>query len=396
MTDSPDSGGRWQTLRRELGRRLAQRLFDDLARAPDAVASRPANALGARLAFAIAAAVYAAGAAFGIAGVAILLAPWQNLFIVLLGITLVLLCALARPRFGALPDRPLARADYPMLHHLAERVAQAIGARPPHAIEIGAEFNASYRTAGWRGRRCVMLGAPLLAVLDAEERVAVLAHELSHGANGDPLRGRFLFGAVQTLETWTDTLRPEAIGQNGRGLMGGPIIGLLLIPLDLLQALLAWMLMRGVQAIYVLVLRSSQHAEYLADRLAARVAGRAPMQRMLHKLEHGDTALRALRRHLLTQPETSFAAPLRHAVDALSDDERTQRQAESRARLWQVDATHPPTALRIDMLALGPAHAAQPLLTPAEQQALDAEFESLIDSQRRELANRVQDGWYEA
>ncbi|MFN3629436.1 MAG: M48 family metalloprotease [Casimicrobiaceae bacterium] len=42
---------------------------------------------------------------------------------------------------------------------------------------------------------------PLMAILSPEERIAVMAHELSHGANGDPLRGTFLSGAVNTLVT---------------------------------------------------------------------------------------------------------------------------------------------------------------------------------------------------
>ena len=52
-------------------------------------------------------------------------------------------------------------------------------------IAFTAEFNASFTTVGWRGTPVFRLGVPLLTILDDQEIVALLAHEMAHEVNGD-------------------------------------------------------------------------------------------------------------------------------------------------------------------------------------------------------------------
>ena len=59
-------------------------------------------------------------------------------------------------------------------------------------------------------------GSPLMAVLSADELTAIIAHEISHGANGDPLRVQFLGQAIDTLGAWGQAARPLSIGNLGR------------------------------------------------------------------------------------------------------------------------------------------------------------------------------------
>lgn len=75
----------------------------------------------------------------------------------------------------------------PELRAEVERVRQSTGAPPVSAIHIDGDLNAALATlpvaGGLRGHRHVLvLGLPLLHLLDREELAAVVAHELDHAA----------------------------------------------------------------------------------------------------------------------------------------------------------------------------------------------------------------------
>lgn len=381
---------RWSALQRELGLRLSRRLFEDIARHPiHATAERrPALSTSLVLAYVLATLVYATSIAFGVVGLALLLGPWSNGLVVLLGVALVLLCVVSRPRPAKVPDDVLSADDYPALYRLSEQMARAMGARPVVGIAASADFGANYRAAGWRRRPYIELGAPLFAILAPEERVAVIAHELSHGANGDPLRGQFLFGATTTLANWASAIRPRSIGHVGDGMPFGPFVSLFAIPAEFALLGVSEAMFLVVKAFVLLVMRQSQRAEYLADLLAATVAGSNEMKRALEKTYLFETVDAALRTHALTTPDAPIGSRLSAAVAALPLVDLESLRARSAAEQWQVDTTHPPTALRVEMLAVHPPQAPSPLILKEDLQALDAEMDRLVASMQRELVNR--------
>ena len=227
-----------------------------------------------------------------------------------------------------------------------------------------------------------------MAILSADERVALIAHEQSHGANGDPLRGEFLNGAVNTLAAWTVAIRPDSIGKLGDGLPFGPFVSLLAIPFELLMLATSELVFSIVKGFLLLVLRESQRAEYLADLLASTVAGTEQMQRALEKTYLGDVVDAALRTHALTVPTEPLGDKLVDAVRALSAVDLDRYRAQSKQLNWRVDSTHPPTAMRIDMLALQAQRAPTHPLSPAEVSELDSEIARLVAANQRELVNR--------
>lgn len=379
---------RWEALQRELGQRYAQRLFDDLARDPSTLAGSNSVSFSVVMAFLCAIAIYAASVALGVAGIAILMAPWGNIFTALLACILILLCWIALPRPTSLPDYPIAESQCPTLYLLARRIAEKMRAPPIAGIGISADFNANYRAAGWRMRRYIELGAPLLAILSPEERVAVIAHELSHGANGDPLRGGFLYGAVATLGNWAMSIRPSAIGSAGENISLGPFVSLIAIPFEFILLGISELLFLAMKGILLLVLRESQRAEYLADRLAATVSGSEAMRNALEKLYLAEAVDQAVHRHVLTSRDAPLGPCLREVGGNVDAEELGRLREQSVARSWQVDATHPPTALRVAMLERGAPLPAVDLLAPDEQAALDTEVAHLIASQQREIVNR--------
>jgi heat shock protein HtpX len=380
---------RWLEWRRQLGARLALRLFSDLSKEP--VESGHRRGLrwspSLLLAFTIAGLVHGASLAFAVWGLYVLFAPWTNPFAVFGAAVALLLAWLSWPRRAEPPDRIVARTEFPNLYALADKAAAAMGAPAADGIAVSKDFGANYRVCGLTGKRFIELGLPLLAILTPQERVALIAHELSHGANGDPLRGQFLFGAVEALAQWANAIRPLSIGSSGDGMSYGPIISLFAIPFELALLALSEVLLALAMGVLLLVLRESQRAEYLADRLAASVSGARAMQTALEKTYLHDTIEAAVRRMALTGSEAPLEQVLLEAARSLPESELERQRRISRRLNWQVDSTHPPTAMRIEMLSLRPVEGKGELSMDPQLHAIDAELAALMPTVRRELVD---------
>lgn len=389
-THKSPSESRWNSLQRELGLRLATRLFNELSADPLAIDRKPSGSVTWSLSIAYGAAtlVYGTSLILGGLGFALLLRPWQTIFDPLVAAVFLLLCWAARPRVVAPPYYLLRRSDFPTLYALSDRIATELRTQPVHAIAYSADFGANYRQAGWANKPFIELGAPLLAMLDSEERLAIIAHELSHGANRDPLRSNYLHGAVGTLANWGTAFRPAAIGSLGDGLPFGPIVSLLGIPFELVMLALSEFVFLLARGLLLLVLRQSQRAEYLADLLAASVAGSKQLQSALEKTYLAEAVNDVVRRHALTTPYESLGPRMAAAKIEIKAANVESLRAESLASQWQVDTTHPPTALRVRMLDLKPTPALPQLLSTDESQALDVEIERIVALSEREMINR--------
>src|SRR6187397_1201651 len=76
---------------------------------------------------------------------------------------------------------PLPAQDAPAVHRLVEEVAGAVGARRPDAVVVDTVYASTLLRHGYLGRATLVLGLPQWTVLDGDERVATLAHELACG-----------------------------------------------------------------------------------------------------------------------------------------------------------------------------------------------------------------------
>ncbi|MFG3228726.1 M48 family metalloprotease [Kitasatospora sp. NPDC048194] len=196
----------------------------------------------------------------------------------------------------------LDRGTAPALYGLADRVAAEVGAAPVDVIRITGEFNASYGLVGLRRRSVLELGLPLWEVLDDRERIALLGHEFGHRVNGDHRRSFWLYSAVAALAGWYHMARPGRSGWGAQLEYGGPANGVpLLLRLGailgaaVLRAV-AWLLLQGLRLFDRLTLRAGQQAEYRADALAVRVGGREAAHGMLAALLLTGSAVAAIGR----------------------------------------------------------------------------------------------------
>jgi Zn-dependent protease with chaperone function len=352
--------------------------------APSAVNSVSRWSPSRAAAYALATAVHLSSIMSLCVGVWLLFQPWATFLFWFLGVLLILVAWSVRPQLGKLPRDVLDRTQFPTLYAAADRTAAKMNAPKIDAISISREFNAFYETVGFRRTRHMNLGITLLLAMNSEERVAVIAHELSHGANGDPLRGQFLHSAVHTLLSWAYFLRPASIGRGGEYHQAAAVTALMMIPFEFAALVISEFILWVAQALLLLVYRESQRAEYLADRLAASVAGSTATVNALDKILLSGRAEDAVRRIAVTYSDDDVALGVKRAMSDIAPLDYERHRRISRKKLLAVDSTHPPTAFRIDMLAKQ-QFTPSPILDRAESEAMEKEIMTLANKLRREI-----------
>lgn len=198
--------GRLERRRRELARRFGERLLREVADGAPLKARRDVSSVLAKVLAVLVHGVTVVLVGLGVwCLVAGLGAPLIVLGLVLLGIAVVL-----RPRFMRLPDDVplLKRADAPELFAMVDEVAEVVGTRGVDRIAVDWDFNASVCAYGLFGRRLLTLGVPLWEILGPQERIALLGHELGHLANGDTRQAVLVGTAGRSLSAWSYLLAP--------------------------------------------------------------------------------------------------------------------------------------------------------------------------------------------
>ncbi|MFD0273477.1 M48 family metallopeptidase [Kitasatospora sp. NPDC127111] len=308
-----------------------------------------------------------------------------------LGAVVLTVVFLLRPRLGRAPRGTgvLTRAEAPALYGLTDRLAERLGAPKTDVIQVNGEFNASMAVVGLRRTSVLTIGLPLWEAADDRQRIALLGHELAHRVNGDQRSGLWLGSAIGALAHWYDLAAPRRrAGGAGIGVMN-----LLFLFADYLSNaflhVVAWLLLRVLRLLRRLTARAGQQAEYRADELAARAASTEAASGMLTALlfdEAVGTAVLRVRAKIQSRPRSTRREPasapdtdllwqeLRDHLAGLPPLERDRLVSRSRAEGHCVDATHPPTHLRLALLAERPPVPAAVTATPEESAAIHAEL----------------------
>ncbi|HEY4698391.1 MAG TPA: M48 family metalloprotease [Gallionella sp.] len=370
----------WESFCLTIDQRLNQGLLDEVTRASDL---RPSWNLSKILALLFALTIHTLTLVLLYLGVMILIRYWPTFFGILFGLAFLLLAFVSVPHFPRLPGEIAPRQMFPTLYSLADRVAQALGITPVEGIVIDAQFNASFMRVGFRRKRILCLGLPLLSVLDSQEIVALTAHELAHDRNGDPARSLVTGSALYSLVRWHEALCPYNV-----------------VNRDLLHTLAmlfmlggANMLRLGIWLFSHLVWRDSQRAEYLADAQAVEVGGAPAVQSLLGKMRLSELfeplvgrAARDLwktkNRDLFEELQSSLPQePQRVSAAMTASDQRLEAK---------LDATHPPTGFRIKFVQSRLVRTPQVILSFAETECLETELAALKPSIQQRLIEQYQ------
>ena len=250
--------------------------------------------------------------------------------------------------FGAAPPEGIAiHADEaPLLHAEVERVRVAVGAPPLAGIVVDGELNAGLATAPRAGGllghgHTLVLGLPLMRLLDYDELAAVVAHEFGHV---DPGSAGF--------DSWIHRMRVSLLRLAGDGSTG-------------MATAYGYVLQRALQwyapYLEVFVRARSRELEFQADAAAVHATSVAIEASTSLRLELAgqrraarlEAALRALARqqsHPPAQPHVFMAA--------IDDRERLADPARILAvshRQQHEHDSHPLLQRRLDAIGARPA-----------------------------------------
>jgi len=391
----PLPAGRFDRLYEEAGRRVGQRLERELAAAETL---EPRLTPSKALAYAIAAGVHLSTLLLVAGGVVLIALFPTKIFAIAAGALMIAVAVLVRPRFGKVPDEDLvSRDEAPTLFRLFDRVAEAVGTKTVDVLVVDDLYNAAWAILGVRRKRVLRLGLPLIAALEPQERVGVVAHELAHARNGDSSRGLFVGSAIRGLANWYIVLSPHRTTGVNQPL--STPIGLA----EKVANVFLWLLSRPPLLLFrvevELLLQDGRRAEYLADAIAARVAGSDAVVGTHEKLlleSSFEQVVRQFAHPSNRGNESAVFDVVRAHLDAVPPRERERRRRVALLEDSSLGATHPPTGQRIRLLEQRPAHRAQVTLTAAESDEIDRELSGLrqrlgrrlVENQRARLYQR--------
>jgi heat shock protein HtpX len=339
---------------------------------------RPRWTLQKCIAFLLAASVHVLSLALLTSGLLLIAIGYPAPSLVLFGAATCAIAWFMRPDPGKVPAADLAsEKDFPALHKLVNQVARDLGGQPIKHIVVNEDFNAAYGVYGWRRVPVLWIGLPLWVALKPQERLALLGHEVAHGVNGDGTRSFIVWSALHALDEWIGILQGPLRHASTPGvILGGSITWLLSLPFALLQSLLAQLLWLD-----------KQQAEYFADYLGSMVAGTPATISALQRLMCAEHLTDVLLRNAYSRSQSGayILGLFRQRLETLPAREWQRLARSSQREGARLDASHPPTAYRIEFLA---AHSiAEPSLGGSESTM--AQIDKELDALREPLGNRL-------
>lgn len=175
-------------------------------------------------------------------------------------------------------DQPRTQEEQWLLETVRRQAQKANIGMPDVAIYPGAEINA-FATGAKRDSALVAVSAGLLSGMSRDEQEAVLAHEVSHIANGDMITLTLIQGVVNTFVIFFARIVANMVssamgGRNGQGLGFFGYIMVVMV-LEVIFGLLA----------SVVVHWFSRRREYAADAGSAQLVGKQKMIAALQRLK---------------------------------------------------------------------------------------------------------------
>jgi heat shock protein HtpX len=212
-----------------------------------------------------------------------------------------------------------ANATEAWLVETVRKQAEAAGIGMPEVGIFDAPDMNAFATGANRNNALVAVSSGLLRGMSQREAEAVLAHEVSHVANGDMVTLTLIQGVVNTFVVFLSRVIgytvDRVVFKTERG--HGPAFMITTIVAQLVLGILASMI----------VMWFSRRREFRADAGGAQLAGRENMIGALERLRHG------------------HATPLPDSMQALGIN--TEKKPGGLARLF---TTHPPLEERIAAL----------------------------------------------
>ena len=294
--------------------------------------------------------------------------PFIKIFAALVGI---FTCWTLIPRFDVQPDpRVLTdKEEFPAINRAVARVAEGLGVEMP-TILMTEQFTATFGRIGPRRRPVLALGHPLLSILNKEELVSLLAHEVSHSFDGSLARSIMVRQAIAILRRWQQILAPSWFVSQHES---PALHRMLLIPTYLLIPLSLPVVILG-QMLNLFCMRDCQRAEYVADARSIRVAGNVNTLQLLRKSYYRH--LGALTAVYQREPSQNKYAALRQKMQSIPAREVDRVWRIAQRQPARIDNSHPRLSLRIAFLESMAAKQPELTLSDSEFSAIQKELEA--------------------
>lgn len=320
--------------------------------------------------FLVAACVHALSVLTVAAGIMLIATQYTEALLLFLGIAMCLFGWMMRPKPGSVPTEDVVdQKEFPALYAFVNSIARELGGRPVNHIVVNEDFNAYYAVVGWQRSSVLGIGLPLWTSLAPQECVALIAHEIAHGVNGDGTRNFIVSSALNALDGWISFLR--APYHNAVGFV------------EVLSACATWVLSYPfalAQGLLVqLLIFDKQKAEYFADYLASTISGTAAAVMTLQRSSCGEHLHDVLLKNAYSSSQSgaSILHRFRTRIRTLPDREWQRLARATQLESARLDASHPPTAFRIEFLNAHQVATPKVLATEASMLEIDRELSTL-------------------
>lgn len=265
---------------------------------------------------------------------------------IILGAFLLLTGWFLFPKMGKFPEKVALREEFPTLFQTVFAISEKLQTRPVDAIILDGSFNASFSTVGWKRKKVLTLGLPLISILSPQEFVALLGHELAHDIHGDPMRGLYIGSAIDSLSRWHALFTPARMGYIRRGCVAAftnYVANTLMAILSIFPWILAYLLSH-------LLWRESQRAEYLADRLSAEVGGKQAALSMLRKLYFQPTFVNVVKKITLLEKPRPFFEFFKDEIANMPEENYVRLVKMAQKEVEDFGTMHPPLPYRVKVM----------------------------------------------
>ncbi|RWR03814.1 heat shock protein HtpX [[Pantoea] beijingensis] len=183
---------------------------------------------------------------------------------------------------GEVIEQPRNETERWLLETISRQAQQASIAMPQVAIYHAPDINA-FATGARRDASLVAVSTGLLQNMSRDEAEAVLAHEISHIANGDMVTMTLIQGVVNTFVIFISRIIAQVAAgflsgdrEEGESSNGNPMVYFVLsMVLELVFGILA----------SIITMWFSRHREFYADAGSAKLVGREKMIAALQRLK---------------------------------------------------------------------------------------------------------------
>ena len=128
-----------------LGQRLGQRLFEEVL-GGDSLA--PRLTLSKVAAVTMALAIHGCSVAWLAGGVLLIVLGWPTVVLVVLGVVVIAIAVLLRPRAPTVRGTTVQLQQVPSLQRFVSDVAERVGTKPPSDVLVGPAFNTAVFVRG--------------------------------------------------------------------------------------------------------------------------------------------------------------------------------------------------------------------------------------------------------